>query len=678
MRIHFLVVAFMLLLVSCNSADDIPVYETDILIAGGGASGVMASIQAARMGASVILVEETDWLGGMLTAAGVSAIDGNHRLPSGLWGEFRSHLYDHYGGPEAVETGWVSNTLFEPHIGNEILLRMVEAEPGITVIKGYFPVGVILTDSGDDDGISGSPATPVPGTLPGADTAAPDAMKQIVAVRFSSDQGDRIEVRARLTIEATEYGDLLPLAGAGYRFGFEPRSMFGEPMAPEAGHDMIQDLTYVAILRDYGDGADKTVPRPDSYDPSLFDGTCRQLSSDPDADVVDCGPESGRDLYMLNYGRLPNNHYMINWPIHGNDIYIPILEMSRSERAAALQEAKDMTLSWIHFIQTEGGYERFGIADGIFPTVDNLPLIPYIRESRRVSGVQTFTSNHILEPFRQGEELYKYGIAVGDYPLDLHHERKPIEFQTRTDELPKIPSYNVPWGTMVPESIDGLIVAEKSISVTHVANGATRLQPVVMLLGQAAGASAALAAEKGIKPRDLDVRDIQTALLESGTWLMPYVDVTPDDPSFLAVQRVGLTGVMKGHGVPEAWANRTYFYPDEGVNRADLEAIIRMATGELPTSANVVWKSSGRMLTRAEAAVMIHLALGSPEPELAQEFDDLRSAHPGYTAIQYLNSEGHLSGIAEGNRILPDRRITRSEVAMLIDRVFDPFLTLDF
>jgi hypothetical protein len=656
MRQIYLLTAVVLIAVSCTPVPEPLRYETDVLIAGGGASGVMASIQAARMGADVIIVEETDWLGGMLTAAGVSAIDGNHRLPSGLWGEFRSHLYNHYGGPGAVETGWVSNTLFEPHVGNQILHRMVEAEPRITVIKGYYPVEV--KKNGD--------RTPAFGDE-----------NRVTGVIFRNAGGDMIDVRAKVTIEATEYGDLLPLAGADYRFGFEPRDQYGEPMAPETGHDMIQDLTYVAILKDYGDGADKTVERTASYDPALFDGTCRQLSGDPDADVVDCGPESGNDLYMLNYGRLPNDHYMINWPIHGNDIYIPILEMTREQRTAALELAKEMTLNWIHFIQTEGGYRQFGIAEDIFPTDDNLPMIPYIRESRRVNGVQTFTSNHIKNPFRQGEELYKYGIAVGDYPLDLHHERKPVEFQTRTEDLPKIPSYNVPWGTMVPELVDGLIVAEKSISVTHVANGATRLQPVVMLLGQAAGAAAALAADGDIQPRDLDIRDIQSALLESGTWLVPYVDITPDDPAFLAVQRVGLSGIMKGEGMPEAWANRTYFYPDHGISRADMEALVSMAKGELGTHEIIVFRSEGRKLTRVQAARMIWEALGSPDPVMSEELSDLDESHQGFKALQFLLGEGYLVGLKEGNRIFPDREITRKQIAMIIDKAFDPFYTLD-
>ena len=63
-----------------------------VLIIGGGSSGVCAAVQAARLGVSVILVEETPWLGGMLTSAGVSATDGNHKMRQGLFGEFADEL----------------------------------------------------------------------------------------------------------------------------------------------------------------------------------------------------------------------------------------------------------------------------------------------------------------------------------------------------------------------------------------------------------------------------------------------------------------------------------------------------------------------------------------------------------------------------------------------------------
>jgi len=102
--------------------------QVDILIVGGGTGGTAAGIQAARSGVQVQIIEATPWLGGMLTAAGVSAIDGNHELPSGIWGEFRQKLRDHYGGARALATGWVSHTLFEPSVGQSILREMADLE----------------------------------------------------------------------------------------------------------------------------------------------------------------------------------------------------------------------------------------------------------------------------------------------------------------------------------------------------------------------------------------------------------------------------------------------------------------------------------------------------------------------------------------------------------------------
>ena len=111
------------------------IQEVDVLVIGGGASGVTAGIQSARMGANTLILEETPWLGGMLTSAGVSAIDGNYNLPAGLWGEFRQNLADYYGGLDSLKTGWVSNVLFEPSVGNKILHQMVSAEKQLRVWK---------------------------------------------------------------------------------------------------------------------------------------------------------------------------------------------------------------------------------------------------------------------------------------------------------------------------------------------------------------------------------------------------------------------------------------------------------------------------------------------------------------------------------------------------------------
>ena len=74
------------------------VYRVPVLVIGGGTGGTSAGIQSGRMGIRTLVVEAGPWLGGMISAAGVSATDGNHKLPSGLWKEFRDQVYTEYGG----------------------------------------------------------------------------------------------------------------------------------------------------------------------------------------------------------------------------------------------------------------------------------------------------------------------------------------------------------------------------------------------------------------------------------------------------------------------------------------------------------------------------------------------------------------------------------------------------
>ena len=126
---------FFLIFFSENAFSDKSRFTTDVLIIGGGTSGVMAGIQSARMGAKTIIVEETPWLGGMMTSAGVCAIDGNHNLHSGLWHEFKMNIEKHYGSPQALASGWVSSVMFEPSVAQKILRDMCAKERNLSVIS---------------------------------------------------------------------------------------------------------------------------------------------------------------------------------------------------------------------------------------------------------------------------------------------------------------------------------------------------------------------------------------------------------------------------------------------------------------------------------------------------------------------------------------------------------------
>jgi hypothetical protein len=527
-------IALFISVLPCNICIAQKAIKTDVLIIGAGASGTAAAIQSARLGVNTILIAENTWLGGMITAAGVSAFDGNHNLPSGLFAEFREQLYKVYGGPNKVATGWVSNTLFEPHVGDSIFKAMVSPLKNLTILHNHQFVQVLLKNN----------------TVKGA------IINNLVT-------NTALTIQAKVTIDATELGDVMAAAKIPYSSGMEGVQETLEAVNVPASNDIIQDLTYVAILQDYGKGADVTVEKPANYNSLEFNCCCTDFCNDTTKLYSRVNAQK-----MLDYGKLPNNKYMINWPANGNDIYLNIIERTPAERQVLLQQAKNKTLRFIYFIQTQLGFKNLGLAKQEYPTSDNLPLIPYHREARRLLGKVRFTLPYISAPFSQVQPLYKTGIAVGDYPIDHHHRENAAT--PKNIGFPAVPSYNLPLGTLIPPATKGIIVAEKAISVSNIVNGTTRLQPVVVLIGQAAGALAALSVTNKSTPIKVAVRQVQQVLLNSNAYIMPYFDVPPTHPQFVAIQKIGATGILRGTGQPYQWANRTWFYPDSAVSVAEL------------------------------------------------------------------------------------------------------------
>jgi hypothetical protein len=350
-------------------------------------------------------------------------------------------------------------------------------------------------------------------------------------VRFAE-----VTVKAQITLDATELGDLLALADVPYRWGWELQSEWQEPSAPTTANVLtqlcpVQSPTWVVILQDFGAGnRAPAIAPPPNYDPALF-----------------VGAWDGYDpQQFLNYGRLPGGRFMLNWPQCGNDYGLGVDRLVKSPQAQQefLQEARWHSQGFAHFIQTQLS-DRYGLASNIFPYLpgNSLPgnlgggayaLHPYYRESRRLQGLVTVCEQDIL-PMSGGqvaalpvdEQGQVTAIAIGNYANDHHYptqindqalpslnlKPKSIRWGGRWTGTP----FTIPYGCLVPLAVDGLLVCEKNISVSHIANGATRLQPVVMNIGQAAGMAAALCVEQNCQPRELRVRSLQTALLEETT-----------------------------------------------------------------------------------------------------------------------------------------------------------------
>lgn len=611
MRNYFLglCLLFALCFTACSHSDD----SVDVLIIGGGASGVTAGIQSARMGAATLIVEETEWLGGMLTSAGVSAVDGNYDLPAGLFGEFRGHLADYYGGLDSLKTGWVSAVLFEPSVGNKIFHEMVDAEKNLKV---WHNATLVKLERENDAWIA----------------------------QIQMKDNTIKKIHAKILIDGTELGDIAKMCGVKYDVGMESRHDTKEDIAPEEKNNIVQDITYVAILKDYG--KDVTIPCPEGCNKDEFACACAShvciMPKEPDR-------VWSKDM-MITYGKLPNNKYMINWPIEGNDYYVNLIEMTREEREEALKYAKHYTMCFVYFLQHELGFNTLGLADDEYPTADKLPFIPYHRESRRIHGLVRFDLNHACEPFRQSQPLYRTCIAVGNYPVDHHHTR-----YHGYEELPNlyfhpIPSYGLPLGTLIPKDVEGLIVAEKSISVSNIINGTTRLQPMVMQIGQAAGALAALAVKEGKNIREVSVREVQNAILDGKGYLLPYLDVELDHPMFKSLQRIGSTGILKGIGKSVDWSNQMWFRADTLLLANELKGL-----GD-------VYPFVNKQVFEGNNTISIQKAT-----ELVGEIAEKEGIEMKEGRVEEIWDKFDLKDFDM------NRNILRSEMAILIDQILDPF-----
>ncbi|KEI66026.1 hypothetical protein A19Y_0886 [Planktothrix agardhii NIVA-CYA 126/8] len=461
----------------------------------------------------------------MLTSAGVVAPDGNElaAFQTGIWGAFLREL--NHRQPQGLDNAWVSFFTYHPQIGANIFADWVKAEPNLLWIPEQQPLEVIKQGN------------------------------KITEVRFNS-----CTIHAKIILDGTELGDLLELAEIPYRWGWEPKDQWQEPSAPielstlmkttppkppvHRGLGGGQAPTWVFIMQDFGEGnIAPEIDIPPINTPELFTNAWQNYDIES----------------FLNYGRLPDNKFMINWPIQGNDYdqNLDRLIGSNSERLQFWQESFYHSLSFARFIQTKLG-SRYGLATGTFP-IENRPnfninpdilsafaLHPYYRESRRIEGLKTIIEQDILPiengytaPLPLNEAGECEAIAIGNYANDHHYTQFQLTLQPKSlrwgGRWTGTP-FTIPYRASIPINTDNLLVCEKNICVSHIANGATRLQPVVLGIGQAAGMAAALCIEQGIQPQELSVRTLQNALLTdiiAPQAVIPLFNLPPDHPDWL-------------------------------------------------------------------------------------------------------------------------------------------------
>jgi hypothetical protein len=525
---------------------------SEILIVGGGLGGVAAALAAARNGRSVILTEEYEWLGGQLTSQAVPPDEHTWIEQFGAtasYRELRDGIRDHYRRWYPLTAAARNERALNPGAG---LVSRICAEPraGVAVIEGLLAPHV-----------SSGRLTVLRRVRP---VAAQRDGDRIVSVDIESHDGARTTITADYVLDATELGDLLPLADVEHVTGFESRHDTGEPSAPEIAQPENQQAFSWCFVIDHVDG-DHTIERPADYDewrsrrpdfwgapmisltgpdPRSLDIFTRTftptIDTDPLAMLADQRADGGdRELWtfrrilakgLFEPGAFDSDVVLVNWPM------IDYLDgtLTGDDPETHLAAAKRQSLAMFYWLQTEAprpdggcGWPGLRLRGDITGTPDGFAQAPYIRESRRIKAEYTVVEQDLSIAVRGRGRPAQFPdtVGVGMYRIDLH----PTTGGDNYLDVASVP-YEIPLGALLPVRVENLLPAGKNLGTTHITNGAFRLHPVEWNVGEVAGSLAAFCLEHSVSPRQVRndptlLTDFQQHLTRAGVELH-WPDVT--------------------------------------------------------------------------------------------------------------------------------------------------------
>ena len=500
----------------------------DVVVIGGGVGGVAAALAAVRQGMSVILSEETDWLGGQLTSQAVPPDEHPWIESFGCtrsYRQFRDGVRNYYRrhyplSPEASAAshlnpgnGWVSRLCHEPRVALAVIGEMLApyvAAGRLRVLLNHRPVAVAT----QGDRVTG------------------------VSLRDQRSGRERV-ITGPFVIDATELGDVIGLGKVEHVTGAESIQEHGEPHAPAEPSPEDEQAFTVCFAMDYNPGEDHVIERPASYDfwrdyaPKLSPAWPGKLLSWETSDPITLKPRTigfdpterigARNLWTYrrlvdsaNFvgGAIPRSVCLVNWP--QNDYWLaPVSPLAHEQRLAHWEKARELSRSLFYWMQTEAprpdggtGWKGLRLRGDITGSEDGLAMAPYIRESRRIRAEFTVIEQHLsANPAARVQAgsheavtaaRFSDSVGVGCYRIDLH----PSTGGRNYVDLSSLP-FQIPLGALLPRRVENLLAGCKNIGSTHITNGAMRLHPVEWNIGEAAGALAAFCRRRGKQPREV-------------------------------------------------------------------------------------------------------------------------------------------------------------------------------
>jgi len=517
--------------------------RADVVIYGGTSAGVIAAIQVAKMGKSVILVGPDRHLGG-LTSGGLGYTDGgNTGSIGGMAREFYEKVFSHYSSSRA----WKQETLAEfaakdygRKARRDATREMWTFEPHVAerIFEEWLAAYDIAVDR--DEWLDREHGVVRQGG-------------RIVRIAMLSGRSYAAEV----FIDATYEGDLMAAAGVAYHVGREANQVYGErwngvqleafnhhkhyfqgkvspyqePGNPQSGvlpcistappgrtgegDHRVQAYCFRTCLT--RQAANRTpFPRPDNYNPQTYELLLRDL-------------QLGKTDFFEKFDMLPNlktdtnNHGGFSADFIGMNYDYP--EASYAQRRAIIQAHEDYQKGLYYFAandsrmppEVRSEMAQWGLAADEFIDNGNWPHQIYVREARRMIGEHVMTEPNVLN-----EVPVAKPVGMGSYTLDSHNCQRYITPEGYVQNEGDIGvrtrgPYQISYSSIVPRKAECTnLLVPVCVSSSHIAFGSIRMEPVFMILGQSAGTAAVHAIEEGVAVQELDYAKLRERLLADG------------------------------------------------------------------------------------------------------------------------------------------------------------------
>jgi len=517
----------------------------DIVVYGGTSAGIIAAVQAKRMGKSVVVVGPDTHLGG-LSSGGLGFTDtGNKAVIGGLARDFYHRIWQHYQRPDAwrwqkreefgnkgqgtpaVDGEQRTMWIFEPHVAENVFEELVREE-GIPVHRNEW------LDRGKGVVKSGG---------------------RIASIRMLSGR----TYTAKMFIDATYEGDLMAAAGVDYHVGRESKAQYGEewagvqigvlhhrhhfavlkqPVSPYvvpgdsssgvlprigtirpgeygAGDKRIQAYCYRYCVTDHPDNR-IPFPKPEGYDPNQYELLLRIYRAGWRETFQKFDPVPNRKTDSNNHGPFSSDNIGFNYEYP---------EATYERRRQILKEHETYQKGWLYFIandprvpkDVQDEMRRWGLPRDEFADNGGWPHQIYVREARRMIGMFVMTE-HELTKRRPTPD----SIGMGSYTIDSHNVQRYItpsgSVQNEGDVGVALKGpYEIAYGSLVPKRGQAAnLLVPVCVSSSHIAFGSIRMEPVFMILGQSAATAAALAIDAGIAVQDVPYTTLRERLVKDG------------------------------------------------------------------------------------------------------------------------------------------------------------------